>query len=179
MLDGLRLGAALRAVARAVAGRSMPAPLPPLAARRLLVVLPAHAGRDVWAFLSRVALPPGQVKLIALGATSPPDRFAGAVDVVADDARDWRRLPSRAVLSAAHGFRPDVAINLAAPDDPAARLLVGASPAAVRIGRHETASESSYDLLVPEASDAGGPDVARLARLLARLTPPLLPLEPS
>jgi|GEM_PF-6125986 len=175
MLEGLRRHLADRAVARALAGRPAPSPLPPLAHRRLLVVLPADAGRDVWSFLAGLSLPPAQMKLIALGATSPPDRFAGAVEVVADDARDWRRLPSRSVTAAAHGFRPDVAINLARPDDPAARLLVGASPAAVRVARHEASSEAAYDLFVPEASEAGGPDVARLTRLLDRLDPPLLP----
>ncbi len=176
MLDAWRHHLAASAARRAVRDRRAPTPGARLEGRRLLVVLPAVADREIWAFLARVALPPTQLHLVALGACSPPDRFAGAVEVVGDTERDWRGLPRRAVAGRAWAFRPDVAIAFGAPDDVGAVLLVGAAPASVRVARHEASSEGAYDLLV-----VGGPgeglDPARLARLLARLDPPLIPLR--
>lgn len=156
--------------------RASPTPGARLAGRRLLAVLPSEPSREIWAFLKRIDLPPAQMHLVALGACSPPDRFAGAVEVVGPGERDWRGLPRRDVAERAWASRPDISINLAAPDDAAAALLVGASPAGVRVARYEAASEAFYDLLVPESSPDGGPNTERLARLLARLDPPLLPL---
>lgn len=176
MLDALRDLAARRAVARAVAMRPPPTPGARLHARHVLAVLPPDPSRAVWELLARIDLPPAQVHLVALGRCSPPDRFAGTVTISAPGDRDWRGLPRRAVAEAAWAARPDVAINLAPPDDLAAQYLVGASPAWVRVARHETASEAFYDLFVAEAAPGGGPDPERLARLLARLDPPLLPL---
>lgn len=175
MWEALRHRLAMRAALGAVRARPAPAPLPPLAARRLLAVLPGHADREVWDLLGRVGLPPAQMHLVALGPASPPDRFAGAVAVVSDAERDWRGLPPRAVREAAAAFRPDVALSLIAPDDPAGLWLVGASAAAVRVARHDLRTEAAYDLFVTAAAPRGGPAPAALAAVLGALDPPLVP----
>lgn len=173
MLDALRARLAWAAALRAVRRRPAPTPGARLEGRRLLAVLPAEAGRAAWDLLRRVDLPPAQVRLVALGLTSPPDAFAGRVEVLA--ARDWRGLPTPGETARARAFQPDVALNLADPSDSAALVLVGASGAAVRIGGHDAASEAGYDLLL--AGPAGPPDPDALGRLLARLAPPVLPLR--
>lgn len=167
---------AYRAALRAAGARAAPAPLPVPEARRLLVVLPAHPARDLWDLLGRVRLPAAQMHLVALGAASPPDRFAGAVTVVTDAERDWRGRPPRGVREAAARFRPDVALNLAAPGSVAALWLVGASSAAVRVARYERETEAAYDLFVTAAAPHGGPAPAALAAVFASLAPPLVPL---
>lgn len=174
MFDAFRTRLAWSAALRAIRRRT-PRPLAPLAERRLLVVLPPDADRAVWNVLKQIDLPGRQLHLVALGMTSPPDQFAGAVVVLDDRARDWRGLPVREAAKA-WAAAPDVALNLAVPSDPAAMLVVGASPAAIRVGGHDERSETAYDLLT--AGPAGvAPDPAALLRVLAQIEPPVVPLR--
>lgn len=175
MLDGLRSRLAWNAALRAVRRRTSPTALRPLGQRCVLAVVPADAERDVWDALKQLDLPARQLRLVALGMTSPPDAFAGAVQVLDDRARDWRGLPIR-LAADAWAFGPDVAINFARPADPAAMLVVGASPASVRVSGHDPRSEAAYDLLT---ADTGGdrPDPAVLLRTLELIDPPLVPLR--
>ncbi|MFN3597274.1 MAG: hypothetical protein ACK41D_08380 [Rubricoccaceae bacterium] len=171
----LRLG--FRAARRAAARRAAPA-MPPLAQRRVLVLLPAseEAGRAVWQFLGTLALPPAQIRAVALHGRLPfaPDAFAGAVLV--PGPFDWRGLPRPADREAAWTPRPDVALDLSGPLSPASALLAGAAPAALRVGCHAPRAEPFYDLLI--AGTGRTEDTLALLRdTLARIRPPALPLR--
>lgn len=177
MIEAARQGLARRAVRAALAARQ-PRPLAPLAERRVLVVLPDDAGgqRAVWELLSTLDVPSHRVRPVLLGSiqSDPPSPFAPDVHVIGDADRDWRRLPTVATRTAIWTPAPDVALNLAEPGDLAAALLAGASPAGVRIGRHDPEREAFYDLMVQGEPDAASAAVA-LGRLLGRLDPPVLP----
>ncbi|PAP77437.1 hypothetical protein [Rubrivirga marina] len=177
MIEAVRQGFAQRAVRSALSARQ-PRPLPPLADRRVLVVLPndADGQRATWDLLAGLDVPAHRVRPVLLGSlrTDPPGPFAPDVKILGDDDRDWRRLPTAAVRAKLWTPPPDVALNLADPGDLGAALLAGGSPAAVRIGRHHPDREAFYDLMIqgePNAASAAG----ALRRLLARLDPPVLP----
>ena len=177
MIEAVRQGFAARAVRSALAARHA-RPLPPLADRRVLVLLPddAEGQRAAWDLLAGLEVPSRQVRPVLLGSlrAAPPGPFAPDVKILGDDDRDWRRLPTAAVRAALWTPPPDVALNLADPDDLGAALLAGASPAAVRIGRHHPDREAFYDLMIRGEPDAATAAVA-LGRLLDRLDPPVLP----
>ena len=176
MIEGLRRWAARREVRAALAARRA-RPLPPDPRRRtVLVALPGgeDALRQAWALLDAFDVVDSQVAPVRAGEGLGyvPDRWAGGVRVIGPDEYDWRRLPSRHARHALWTQRPDLALNLAEPSDLGAALLVGASPAAVRVGVHARDREPFYDLMVrAEPADA----IAALGRLLRRLDPPLLP----
>ncbi|WP_420457417.1 hypothetical protein [Rubrivirga sp.] len=167
MIEAIRQALARRAVRSALAARRS-RPLPPLSDRRVLVVLPDGAAgqRATWALLETLAVPPARVRPVLLAplAADPPTAFADGLRLLADDDRDRLGLPSAAVRAAIWSPPPDVALNLADPDDLGAALLVGASPAAVRVGRHHADREPFYDLMVQ-----GEPDAASAARAVGRL----------
>lgn len=177
MIESVRQGFARRAVRSALAARQ-PRPLPALSERRVLVVLPDDAAgqRAAWDLLARLDVPAHRVRPVLLGSlqTDPPGPFALDVQILGDDDRDWRRLPTAAVRARLWAPPPDVALNLADPADLGAALLAGASPAAVRIGRHHPDREALYDLMIQGEPDAASAAVA-LGRLLDRLDPPVLP----
>ena len=129
---------------------------------------------DAWDFVGRLDLPDRQLVLAQtadeIGYT--PDRWAGAVRHVGPGERDWRRLPSARARAGVWGPGPDVALNLAPPSDLGAALLVGASPAALRVGVHDPDRESFYDLMIRQPP---GDPVASVERLLRRLDPPIVP----
>ncbi len=179
MIEVVRRRFALRDLRAAVARRS-PRPLPPDPRERtLLLVLPGdEAGqRAAWALVSSLALPERHVIPVLVGEHMPyaPDRYAGAIRLIGDGERDWRRLPNAAARQSVWTQRPDVALNLAAPDDLGAALLAGASPAAIRIGRHHPEREALYDLMIQSAPDAASV-AAALDRVLRQLDPPVLPV---
>lgn len=177
MIDRARAALARRAALAAVAARRS-RPLPdPVERRTLLLVLPADedAQRSAWRLVDRLALDDRQLTPVVMGdqVAYAPDRFAGRVETVGDGERDWRRLPRRATAERLWAQNPDVALDLV-DGDLAAAFLVGASPAAVRIGRHRPEAERFYDLMV-----AGDPDdpAAAVGRLLAQLDPPVLAFD--
>ena len=179
MIEGVRRRLARRDL-RAAADARRPRPLPPDPHdRTLLLVLPDDepGQRAAWDLVSGLRLPARHVVPVLLGerVRYVPDRFAGAVRVVGPEERDWRRLPGRAARQSVWTQRPDVALNLADPDDLGAALLVGASPAALRIGRHRPDREPLYDLLIDGAADAAEAAVS-LGHLLRQLDPPVLPV---
>ena len=163
--------------ARAAVVRRAPRPLPPAPTdRTLLVALPSDdaALHDAWGFLGRLDLPGPQLVLVQtadeLGYA--PDRFAGSVRHVGPQDRDWRRLPAATARRGIWARQPDLALNLA-PGDLGAALLVGASPAALRVGFHEPSQEAFYDLMIRQPPGDSG--VAAVERVLRRLDPPLVP----
>ena len=177
MIEAVRQAFAQRAVRAALAARQARL-LPPLAERRVLIVLPDDGAgqRAVWDLLETLDVPADRVRPVLLGSlhTDPPGPFAPDVRILGDDDRDWRRLPAAARCDAVWTPAPDVALNLADPGDLGAALLVGASPAAVRVGRHRPDREAFYDLMVQGEPDAASAVVA-LGRLFDRLDPPVLP----
>lgn len=177
MIDAIRQAFASRAVRAALAARR-PQGLSRIADRRVLVVLPDDRSgqRAMWELLTALDVPARQVRPVM---TTPfeadvPSAFQADLHVVGEDDLDWRRLPKPSVLAKLWRPAPDVALNLADPDDLAAALLTGASPAAVRIGRHRADREPFYDLMIQGAPDAVSAAEA-LSRLLRRLDPPVLP----
>ena len=176
MIGALRAALARRAVRRAVAARA-PRPLTPdVRARRVLLLLPAdEAGQRVaWAFVGLLGVPPRNVIPVRIGPVGyVPDAFAGAVRAIGPDEHDWRGLPKKSALASVWTQRPDVALDLSAADDLPSALLVGASPAAVRVGRHHADREPFYDLMV----QADGDPAAAVARVLRQLDPPVLPIR--
>lgn len=145
-----------------------------------MIVLPDDepGQRASWSFIRSIDLEAAHIQVVGLGSTGVgvPDAFAGHVRVIGESDLDWRRLPRRSVRDEAWASRPHVAINLSAPDSLAAAILVGASPAQVRVGRYDLSRESCYDLMIqgePTAERAA--DV--LSRLLQKVDPPILPLR--
>ncbi len=177
MIERIREALARRAAFAAVAARRPRVLATRPEARTLLVVLPTDepGQRAAWSLIVRLDLPDSQVIPVVVGGpvAYAPDRFAGHVEVVGADEYDWRRLPRRAVAERLWARSPDVALNLADTGDLAAAVLVGASPAAVRIGRHDAEVETFYDLMI--SGDDGDPAGA-VGRLLVQLDPPVLPL---
>lgn len=174
MIDRVRSALAARAARAALAART-PAEPRALGARRVLLVLPADPDgqHEAWALVKDLGLRPEHVRAFVVGdhVGSPPGAFAGHVATLDDDARDWRGLPTPAARAAAWADRPDVAVDLADPGDLGAALLVGASPAAVRVGRHRPDREAFFDLMV---ADGDAPPAEALGRLLRALAPPIL-----
>ncbi len=163
--------------ARAAVARRSPRPLPPVARdRTLLLALPPDdaALHDAWRFVDRLDLADRQLVLVQtadeIGYT--PDRFAGAVRHVGPDDRDWRRLPAASARQSIWARQLDLALNLA-PSDLGAALLVGASPAALRVGFHEPSQEAFYDLMIRQSPGDSG--VASVERVLRQLDPPIVP----
>ena len=179
MIEELRRRFAVRALAAALAARTPLDLAPHPGHRTLLVVLPDDelGQRATWSLLDHVDLGARQIHPVVMGerVAYQPDRFAGAVRTIGDGERDWRRLPTAAARQSVWTTRPDVALNLAGPSDLASAMLVGGSPAAVRIGRHAPGREDCYDLMVQGEPDAASAADA-LGRLLRQITPPILPL---
>ena len=179
MIARARDALAQRAARTALAARR-PSPLSPLGERRLLAVVPGD--RETLAavqdLLDGLALRPDRVDLVHFGehVADAPDALLGRIREFGPDALDWRRLPTAAVRRQVWEPAPDVALSLVEPGDLAAALLVGASPAAVRIGRHDDDREAFFDLLIGGETDAASAAKA-LGRLLRQLDPPVLPLR--
>lgn len=179
MIEAFRRRMARRAALDAVVARRAPA-----SGRRpgqsLLLVLPAdEAGqRAAWTLVAHLALAPSAIIPVVVNApiAYAPDAFAGHVVSYGAPDLDWRRLLRRDRAEAVWERAPDIALTLADPDDLSAALLVGASPASVRIGPFVAGDEPFYDLMVKDEPDA--PSVARaVRRLLGQVTPPILPLR--
>lgn len=134
--------------------------------------------RAAWAFLSDLNLPPSSIHAVVMGdrVAYAPDAFAGHVQTLGETVQDWRRLPRRTALEPIWAQAPSVALHLADSGDLSAAYLVGASPASVRIGPHEPEDEAFYDLMVVDRGDVASRIVA-LRRMLAQITPPVLPLR--
>lgn len=147
--------------------------------RSVLLVLPqdAEGQHATWELVKRVDLEVDSIRPVGLGSTGVgvPDAFAGRVRVLSDADLDWRRLPKLAFCADLWAGDLEVAINLADPGHLAASLLVGASPASVRIGRHHADRELCYDLMIQGEATASDSAVA-LGRLLRRVDPPILPI---
>ena len=178
MLDAFRARLAMRAAHQAARERRPVRPESRVAERRLFAVLPAvgtegaHGQAEAWRFLRALDVPASHIVPVVFGESAGvPDAFAGGVLHVTDANLDWRGVPRRVVAEGLWTQRPDVALDLSATPRSAALHLVGGAPAAVRIGLDpDPALAPFFDLVV-----TGGPQA--LARALARLDPPVLPVR--
>lgn len=175
-VEALRTRLGWRAARRLVAARSPREPAAAARVRRILVVLPSdpQALRRSWALVSALDAP---LVLAVVGDGSPkvPDAHAGDVLAVGPDETDWRGLPRASVRSRLWPADLDVAITLAPPDSLRASVLVGASPAALRVGTDSEATAGFFDL----ALGAGTPRPAEaLWERLSQISPAVVPLRP-
>ena len=173
MIGALRDTLARRAARRAVRERTRGTLRSEPSRRRALVVLPPtrEAAEATWGLLESLGLEAPRIVPVALGAVAyVPDRYAGRILVV--EPTGALRLPSAAMRRAAWEPAPDVAINLHDPLDAAAALLVGGSPAPIRVGYADRRAEPFYDLLVG-APGGADPGPEAVVRTLAQLQPPL------
>ena len=178
MLDAVRRRLARRAILAAARERT-PRPLPGRPDdRHALVLLPVDetGQRAAWPLIAELDLPASQLSLVVVSerVAYAPDRFVGSVRRIGPKDTDWRGLPRAETVVALHGS-VDVAINLSAGDDLAAAFLVGASPAAIRIGAHAREAERYYDLMLAGAASQSEL-VAALRHALQQIDPPILPL---
>ena len=138
-----------------------------------MVVLPEGLDdtKASWDALDSVGLDPERVVAVAVhGVPYVPDRYASRILSAAPSG--LLRLPSAADRAAAWDAGPDVAINLLPPRDPSGALLVGASPAAIRVGYADRRAEPFYDLLIGAPGEAR-PGPAAVARMLLQVDPTL------
>lgn len=173
MIDSIRRALALRSALRAVRARQPAGMRPAPGMRTALVVLPEgrEATEAAWAALGALGLEPDRVRPVATGAVSyVPDRYAGRILVTTP--RGVLRLPPVPDREACWDGTPDVAINLLPAAHPAGALLVGASPAALRVGFSDRKAEPFYDMLVGAAPGAEpGPET--VARMIETIHPSL------
>lgn len=149
------------------------------AERRVLVVLPSGSedAHEAWRFVSSLGLPAARLTPVVLTGevTFVPAEYISRLVRLDDEHIGSLGLPKPAFAARVWDPSPDVAFSLAPTFDLAAAYLVGASPAAFRVGVYDEEAEPFFDLMV--ASGAGiGSAFASLRAALARIEPPVLPL---
>lgn len=125
-----------------------------------------------------IDLPVDRIVTLVVGDDMPyvPDQFAGGVQRAGREERTWLGVLRPATTALAWKGPPDVALNMAQPDDVAAAFLVGASPAAVRVGFYSEIAAECYDLMC-HPSDRQDDPYSSMLRVLSRLKPPVLPFR--
>ena len=180
MIDGMRSRLGARAARRAAQQRTSRPLAATLTERRLLVVLP-HQDEDrqlAWQFLRDLALSPRHITPILYageGLTDTPDAFAAREVRLESEVLGWNGLPKNSFVQALWASAPDIALSLRIQDALVAQYLVGASPAAFRIGFHDAGAEDFFDLLLQHRGDFAE-SLATLRHTLAHIQPSLLPL---
>ncbi len=180
MFEDVRERLALAQAARAVRRRTARVWRGPLQARRLLVVLPdgEAALHAAWTVVRETGVAPERVVPVALVGPVAyiPDGYVGRVRLLGPGDRNRLGVPRRAIAQAIWVEEPDVAIDLSTRFNAAAAFLVGASPAALRVGFYNARAEPFYDLLVAPGAEGGADAVGRY---LSALDPPALPFGVS
>lgn len=151
------------------------------AQRRLLLVLPGNeeAAVSAWRFVESLGVDPARVyPIVPSGEIAyAPVAYIGRVQALGKKDQNRLGLPKKAILKAAWAFRPDVAMDLSPTFTFTSAMLVGASPAAFRIGlagaaEQADAAEPFYDLLVGVRENGGIEGaVKQLAETLRRIEP--------
>ena len=161
-------------------------PRPPSDAPRLLVVLPTEldALKAAWRFMAQVDVPPSRITPVSRSGTivyAPAD-YVGKVELL-EQKKDFDRrglIKEKRVEALWKTAQPDIAICLTSEFDLAAAHLIGASPAAVRVGLDdvEGRSDEFYDLAVRTVTTYDS-TVASLARYLRQIQPSIVPMKPE
>lgn len=149
----------------------------PPSERRALIVMPGeerHA-RQAWQFVESLQLDPSRALVIVpTGEIAfAPMSFMGRVRTLDEQQMGRLGLPDTAFLQGAWQFEPEVALCLMTPFDLPAALVVGAAPAAFRIGFFDERAEAFFDLMVSAETGLEG-GLAALGRALVKIQPPIL-----
>ena len=162
------------------------APRPPADNPRILVVLPTEleALKAAWRFMAEVDVSPQRITPVSRSGTivyAPAD-YVGKVELL-EQKKDFDRrglIKEKRVEALWKTAQPDIAICLTSAFDLASAHLVGASPAAVRVGIDdaEGRSDEFYDLAVRTSTEYGS-TVAALTRYLRKIDPPIVPMKPE
>ncbi len=179
MLDALKTRLARRRALKLVGQRAVQPWAADPAARRVLVVLPAGEAKakEAWRFLGGLGIPEAQiVPVVPSGLIAfTPAAFIGRIKRLDEKAVDLLGLPKREVAEALWTPPPDLAFCLTPAFDLGAAALVGASPAAFRIGLAGAAAgaEPFFDLTVAP-SDSFASALAVLETALGKIEPPVV-----
>lgn len=183
MLDAARSALARREALKHIRRR----PVRPWAAdpaqRRVLVVLPAgqEETKEAWRFVKALGVPHRQITPVVPGdtvVTYVPVEFIGRVHRMEPKHLGLLGLPKGEFAEAVWRDAPDVALCLTPEPDAASAYLVGASPAALRIGLHEQLGEAFYDLVVTGGASFEA-TLLSLREALQRIEPPVFPFAPD
>jgi hypothetical protein len=182
MLDAIKSKLARRRALKLVEQRTVRSWAPDPAERRALVVLPAEEieAKEVWRFLKALGIPPRQVTPVvpsSLVAYAPAD-FIGRVKRMDEKALTMLGLPRPEFAGDLWKAAPDLALCLTPTLVLAAATLVGASPAAFRIGLYDEVAEPFFDLMVArgESFDSA---LAALLKTIASVEPPIIAMPPD
>lgn len=158
-------------------------PLPPPAdgrAQKMLVVLP-HDGTDqerAWRLVKALDVRPEDLNIVSVSdaPVTAPSSFIRRVRYLRSGDMSMTGLPKRKFLDEIWDDGPRIAIDLNRTFHLPAALIVGASPAAQRIGFFDERADPFYDcLLVPEQSTAQA--ITVLKEYLAMISPALVRTE--
>lgn len=145
--------------------------------RRVLILLPSEErlARPAWEFIESLNLNPAHTLPIAphVEVAFAPARLVRRVKPMGPDHVGRLGLPKKAFLREVWSFEPDVALCLASPFELGGAVLIGASPAAFRVGFFDERAEEFFDLMVGVSSyyEAG---LNKLSDVLWRMAPPIL-----
>lgn len=177
MLDAIKSKLARRSALKLVERRSARSWAPDPTARRILVVLPAEEieAKEAWRFIKALGIPSRQITPVVPSSLVPyaPADFIGRVKRMDEKQLGLLGLPKPDFAEPLWKDEPDLAFCLTPSFDLATATLIGASPAAFRVGLYGTEADAFFDLLVASGdSYASGLDA--LTRALQKIEPPVL-----
>jgi hypothetical protein len=176
MFENLKNHLAWRRALKLVRNRPVRPWHPDPSLRRVLLVLPAAEvdARPAWRFVNRLGLKPEfTLPVVPTGEIAyAPVEYLGRV--VSLHASDLGRtgLPKKAFRQRVWEFDPDIALALTTPVNLPAAVLVGASPAAFRVGFSAPDIDPFFDLMVAGDGIEGG--IRALEQSLSHIDPPLI-----
>lgn len=182
MLDAAKSALARREALKHIRRR----PVRPWAAdpakRRVLVVLPTEQeeAREAWRFVKTLGVSHRQITPVVpdTAVTYVPVEYIGRVHRMEAKQLGMVGLPKKEFADAVWSSEPDVAFCLTPEPDVAAAYLVGASPAALRVGFHGPHVEAFFDLMVT-AGVSFEATLLSLREALRRIEPPVFPFAPD
>lgn len=181
MFEGLKDRLAWRRALKLVRNRPVRPWHPDPSLRRVLLVLPAAEAdaRPAWRFVNRLGLKPEfTLPVVPTGEIAyAPVEYLGRVISLNQADIGRMGLPRKAFRQRVWEFDPDVAFALTTPVDLAAATLVGASPAAFRIGFAAPDIDPFFDLMVTGDGIEGG--IRALEQSLSHIDPPLIAAHPK
>ena len=161
-------------------------PQPAAEQPRVLVVLPSEleALKAAWRFMAQVDVPPSRITPVSRSGTivyAPAD-YVGKVELL-EQKKDFDRrglIKQKRIEQLWKTAQPDISICLTSEFDLAAAHLIGASPAAIRVGidDQEGRSDEFYDLAVRTSTEYGS-TIEALIRYLRKIEPPIVPMKPE
>ncbi len=182
MLDAIKSKLARRSALKLAERRTVRPWASDPAQRRVLVVLPEQEieAREVWRFIKTLGISPRQITPVvpsSLVSYAPAD-FIGRVKRMDEKALNLLGLARQEFAADLWNTEPDLAFCLTPTFDLAAATLIGASPAAFRVGLYDKTAEPFFDLMVAGGDSFNGTLLA-LRKTLASIEPPVLAVPPD